>query len=366
MKKLFFSTQTEAAAVADGNTTLPSNKQLQNHFIRCAVPMVGFGLMDQTVMLQAGNAIDCTIGVTFGLSTLAAAAFGQVCSDASGVLFGGTLESVGRMFGLPTAVLTVAQRELPVVKRIGLAGQLCGIIFGCLLGLGNLLLIDTERSSTLKLQALSEEQEFAFEVEASNALREDATVLTVRGPDIDGLLASMTAALTAKGCSLIELHATKQAAVIPPQPIQAVQTSKADDSPEGKVGITIADNGGKREISLGTTVGSASTPASNVSTSIIDITNGNNIEDLFVVTKNGNQVDDDELDDLANGLLEATSHPINVRSFTAHVQQLEEHNEQLKNRIYKLEKVLQERQIKVVPKEQVMATSTSHKKEASE
>ena len=35
-------------------------------------------------MLHAGNAIDATLGVTFGLSTLAAAACGQVCSDVAG------------------------------------------------------------------------------------------------------------------------------------------------------------------------------------------------------------------------------------------------------------------------------------------
>ena len=35
--------------------------------------MVGFGLMDNTIMIHAGNLIDCTLGVTFGLSTLSAA-----------------------------------------------------------------------------------------------------------------------------------------------------------------------------------------------------------------------------------------------------------------------------------------------------
>jgi hypothetical protein len=49
----------------------PTNKQLWRVFNRAAVPMIGFGFTDQTVMIQAGNAIDCTLGVTFGLSTLA-------------------------------------------------------------------------------------------------------------------------------------------------------------------------------------------------------------------------------------------------------------------------------------------------------
>lgn len=51
----------------------PTNKQLWRVFNRAAVPMIGFGFTDQTVMLQAGNAIDCTLGVTFGLSTLVSA-----------------------------------------------------------------------------------------------------------------------------------------------------------------------------------------------------------------------------------------------------------------------------------------------------
>jgi hypothetical protein len=42
-----------------------------------------------------GDFIDTTIGVIFGLSTLSAAALGQVVSDVSGVFFGGTIEALG-------------------------------------------------------------------------------------------------------------------------------------------------------------------------------------------------------------------------------------------------------------------------------
>jgi len=129
----------------------PTNRQLWLVFAHAAVPMIGFGFTDQTVMLQAGNAIDCTLGVTFGLSTLTAAAFGQVISDASGVVFGGTVERFAKMAGLPSANLTVAQRALPIVGQARWTGNLLGVVFGCLLGLVNLLFIDTSRSSSLKL-----------------------------------------------------------------------------------------------------------------------------------------------------------------------------------------------------------------------
>lgn len=46
-----------------------------------------------------------------------------------------------------------------------------------------------------------------YHIEADNAERSDATRLTVTGPDVDGILASMTVTLAVKGCSLVELHA---------------------------------------------------------------------------------------------------------------------------------------------------------------
>jgi Transmembrane protein 65 len=160
-------------------------------------------------MIQAGNAIDCSIGVVFGLSTLSAAAIGQICSDASGVVFGGTVERLAKAAGLPSANLTVAQAKLPIVARTAWAGSLLGIILGCTIGLVNLFFIDTSRSSTMKLQALNEGQDFEFTVEASNAVRPDATALTVQGPDVDGVLASMTAALAKQGCSIVEISAKR-------------------------------------------------------------------------------------------------------------------------------------------------------------
>ena len=256
--------------------------------------------MDQTVMLQAGHAIDLTIGVTFGLSTLTAAAFGQICSDAAGVLFGGTVEAFAKAAGLPRSNMTAAQRALPHVRRVKIAGNLVGVITGCTLGLLNFLIIDTERVSTLKLkqQSMSEEQEFSFEVEASNLVRDDATVLTVRGPDIDGVLASMTSALATTNCRLIELDAHRSK--------QDTASSKQQHA----------------------------------------------IEDVFVVVQRGTneKIPDDELDDVAMVLLEATNAPVNMHTFKAQVRELEDHNAQLQSRMRKLEKTIQEKQIKVVKK----------------
>jgi hypothetical protein len=48
-----------------------------------------------------------------------------------------------------------------------------------------------------------------YHIEVSNAANPNSTQLTVSGPDVDGILASMTVALAVQGCSLVELHAAK-------------------------------------------------------------------------------------------------------------------------------------------------------------
>lgn len=255
-----------------------------------------FSCSDQTVMLQAGNAVDCTLGVTFGLSTLAAAAIGQVVSDASGVVLGNSLERIAIKAGLPPTNLTGAQRALPMVARTYFAGSLLGIIAGCMLGLVNLLFIDTSRSSSLKLQAFTEEQEFDYTIEASNALRDNATALTVKGPDVDGLLASMTAALAVRGCSLVEIHAQRM-------------DSTNEDDPSEKM-----------------------------------------INDVFYVVnqETGEQYDDEELEELAEALLDSTRAPMNINVVKAQVHELESTNSYLQKRINKLEQLMYEKQITLI------------------
>lgn len=100
-------------------------------FLGAAIPMVGFGFMDNFIMITAGSAIDNTLGVQFGLATMTAAAIGQVVSDVSGVVFGDTMAKV---FKVAPAKLTEAQKQLAVVGRIKLAGAVLGIVAGCTLG----------------------------------------------------------------------------------------------------------------------------------------------------------------------------------------------------------------------------------------
>lgn len=107
-------------------------------------------MMDNFVMIQAGDMIDNTIGVSLGLATLTAAAIGQVFSDVSGVLFGGVIEGIAVKLGLPPSGLTEKQLQLRFVKYVGLTGAVCGVICGCLLGMTSLLFMDLDKAERAK------------------------------------------------------------------------------------------------------------------------------------------------------------------------------------------------------------------------
>ena len=130
----------------------PSWYQLLLHARLAAVPMIGFGFMDNIIMIQAGDLIDHTLGVRFGFSTLVAAALGNLCSDASGVLFGSVVESAASKLNLRLPHLTPAQACMTITRRAGTIGQLLGVMFGCCLGSINLLFMDLDGAERLKMQ----------------------------------------------------------------------------------------------------------------------------------------------------------------------------------------------------------------------
>lgn len=114
--------------------------------------MVGFGFMDNVVMIQAGDLIDSTLGLALGLSTLTAAAYGQVVSDVCGTLFGNTIDHIAARLGLRTARLTEAQLRMRRVRLVGMGGAVFGVIIGCLLGMTTLLFKDLRKNERLKRQ----------------------------------------------------------------------------------------------------------------------------------------------------------------------------------------------------------------------
>ena len=58
----------------------PTSAQLRALFIQTGTPYIGFGLVDNAMMVMTGEVIDNTLGFVLGLSVLGAAALGNAFS----------------------------------------------------------------------------------------------------------------------------------------------------------------------------------------------------------------------------------------------------------------------------------------------
>lgn len=298
---------TAAVVAASPSEAPPTARQLIIHSLGCAIPMIGFGFMDNTIMIHAGHYIDCTLGVTFSLSTLAAAGIGQIFSGIGGVMFGDTLEAAFRGASgdkVATQKLSAAQKAMRSSRLAGVAGGVIGVTLGCTLGLVNLLFVDEQKANMLKLQALEDGQEFEFEVEIDNAINPGLTTVIVRGPDVDGVLASITASIASNGCSVVKLDAGLR-------------------------------GGGLGETTLHNLLSQTPTPV---------------VEDTFIIRDRGTgrAVDNDDLDDLARTILAAAKDPLNAHSLKGQIESLEIENLALAERVLVLESHLEDHQIKIV------------------
>ncbi|VEU40932.1 unnamed protein product [Pseudo-nitzschia multistriata] len=121
-----------------------TKQQVRSIVLSSAIPMVGFGFMDNFVMITVGSAIDNSLGVHLGLATMTAAAMGQVVSDVSGVVFGDTLS---RILRISPVQLTAMQQKSAIVGRLRLWGAVAGVILGCTMG-ATALYITPEREAT--------------------------------------------------------------------------------------------------------------------------------------------------------------------------------------------------------------------------
>lgn len=141
------------SAAENKDTPAPTREQLRVYGLQCAVPMVGFGFIDNIIMILAGDAIDTTLGVTFGFATITAAAMGQICSDASGVAFGSVVDSAFAKLGVPVSDMTSDQIRLPHVRMRRTISMTVGVLSGCLLGMAvSLPFMDLDKANRLKQQ----------------------------------------------------------------------------------------------------------------------------------------------------------------------------------------------------------------------
>ena len=124
----------------EGSISALSREQKKRLAIQSAIPFIGFGFLDNAIMLLAGNEIDNAFSA-FGISALACAALGNTVSDVAGIKAGGVIERVASKMGLPDPGLTMQQLKSETVKSISTWSSAVGIVIGCLLGMFPLLLM---------------------------------------------------------------------------------------------------------------------------------------------------------------------------------------------------------------------------------
>ncbi|XP_019351306.2 transmembrane protein 65 [Alligator mississippiensis] len=113
----------------------PSTGQLKHVFFHNALPFVGFGFLDNAIMIAAGTQIELSIGVVLGISTMAAAALGNLVSDLAGLGLAGYVEALASRMGLSIPDLTPKQADMWQTRLSAHLGKAIGVTIGCLLGM---------------------------------------------------------------------------------------------------------------------------------------------------------------------------------------------------------------------------------------
>ncbi|XP_028406152.1 transmembrane protein 65-like [Dendronephthya gigantea] len=117
----------------------PTIKQLKLAAYHTAIPFMGFGFLDNAIMIIAGEYIELKIGVTLGISTMAAAALGNIVSDVSGLGLAGYVEALATRLGFEGPQMNSAQLQMTRTVVATNLGRGIGIVIGCILGMFPLL-----------------------------------------------------------------------------------------------------------------------------------------------------------------------------------------------------------------------------------
>jgi hypothetical protein len=115
-----------AAVVTETEPAPPTARQLRALSVTAAVPFIAFGFLDNAIMLAAGDQIEAAFGATLGLSAMAAAGLGNMCSDVVGIQAGSIVEAASGRMGLPEHKLTPVQMLSARVKRVVTLAQMIG------------------------------------------------------------------------------------------------------------------------------------------------------------------------------------------------------------------------------------------------
>ncbi|XP_050452435.1 uncharacterized protein LOC126852018 isoform X2 [Cataglyphis hispanica] len=125
----------------------PTTKDLTLVAIANAIPFVGFGFLDNFIMIVAGDQIELILNRRFPISTMAAAALGNTVSDVIGIGSVHYVEMFAQKVGFKAPKLTLAQLNLPRTRIAANLGRVIGVTIGCLIGMTPIPIAALFRSS---------------------------------------------------------------------------------------------------------------------------------------------------------------------------------------------------------------------------
>ncbi|CAK9812129.1 Transmembrane protein 65 [Anthophora quadrimaculata] len=113
----------------------PSTKDLVLVAISNAIPFIGFGFLDNFIMIVAGDQIEIILNKKFPISTMAAAALGNTISDIIGIGSVHYVERFAQKVGFKAPKLTPVQLNLRRTKAAANMGRVIGVTIGCFIGM---------------------------------------------------------------------------------------------------------------------------------------------------------------------------------------------------------------------------------------
>uniref|UniRef100_A0A452E2Z0 Transmembrane protein 65 n=1 Tax=Capra hircus TaxID=9925 RepID=A0A452E2Z0_CAPHI len=138
----------ESIAIAQGKGDPRGAIRGARLFIHNAIPFIGFGFLDNAIMIVAGTHIELSIGIILGISTMGHRyhlskfhiyaliyCIGVFLSDLLVLLLAGYVEALASRLGLSIPDLSPKQVDMWQTRVSSHLGKAVGVTIGCILGM---------------------------------------------------------------------------------------------------------------------------------------------------------------------------------------------------------------------------------------
>jgi hypothetical protein len=149
-----FLPKTMAASIGSSSLERPTARQLRLVMLASGIPFIGFGIVDNFIMLTADDLIESNLKALLPISAITAAGLGTCVSDVTGLSLGGLIEAAARRLGIQDPHLSSTQSRMPHVRFLSYISSALGISFGCLIGMFPLLFMSGQESEEAKKEAV--------------------------------------------------------------------------------------------------------------------------------------------------------------------------------------------------------------------